>query len=101
MVIAAARSNRQIEAMALVLWCIKKNPVIAGKAILGPIYNPTQVKNTYFCHFWEAILLDPVTVRTRFCLNLKFFLHFKGNYENFNRTMSKMPSGGRSLPSTK
>ena len=41
-VMAAARSHRQIEAMTLVLWCIKKiNSAIAGKAILGPIYTHT------------------------------------------------------------
>ena len=40
--LAATRSHRQIEAMALVLWWKEKiNSGIAGKAISGPIYTLT------------------------------------------------------------
>ena len=41
-VIAATQSHRQMEVTALVMWSIKKiNSIIAEKAIMGPIYNPT------------------------------------------------------------
>ena len=40
--LSATRSDRQIEAMPLVLWCIQKvNPFIAEKFISGQIYTNT------------------------------------------------------------
>ena len=65
--LAATRSHRQIEALALVFCCIQKTyPGRCGKGHFEvTLYPHLGEKKTNFDHFRKAILADSVTVRTR------------------------------------